>query len=85
VREKIMFKEIQRIILERCYQIVSRKTMLKDLDMDSLDKMELLMDLEDVLDINIPENVLREELTLQEIINLRETSNNSVPQKARLK
>lgn len=80
-----MFKEIQRIILERCYQIVSRKTMLKDLDMDSLDKMELLMDLEDVLDINIPENVLREELTLQEIINLRETSNNSVPQKARLK
>jgi acyl carrier protein len=80
-----MFKEIQRIILERCDQIVSRKTMLKDLDMDSLDKMELLMDLEDVLDINIPENVLREELTLQEIINLRETSNNSVPQKARLK
>jgi len=80
-----MFKEIQRIILERCDQIVSRKTMLKDLDMDSLDKMELLMDLEDVLDINIPENVLREELTLQEIINLRETSFSNVPQKAKLK
>lgn len=42
------------------------------------------MDLEDILDINIPENVLREDLTLQEIIDLREPDF-VMPQKARLK
>jgi len=79
-----MFEKIQKVILERCDQIVSRRTKLQDLDMDSLDKMELLMDLEDILDINIPENVLREDLTLQEIIDLREPDF-VMPQKARLK
>jgi len=79
-----MFEKIQKVILERCDQIVSRRTKLQDLDMDSLDKMELLMDLEDILDINIPENVLREDLTLQEIIDLREPEV-VMPQKARLK
>jgi len=79
-----MFEKIQKIILERCDQIVSRRTKLQELDMDSLDKMELLMDLEDILDINIPENVLREDLTLQEIIDLREPDF-VMPQKARLK
>jgi acyl carrier protein len=79
-----MFEKIQKVILERCDQIVSKKTKLRELDMDSLDKMELLMDLEDILDINIPENVLREDLTLQEIIDLREPDV-VMPQKARLK
>jgi len=79
-----MFEKIQKVILERCDQIVSRRTKLQDLDMDSLDKMELLMDLEDILDINIPENVIREDLTLQQIIDLREPEE-VIPQKARLK
>jgi acyl carrier protein len=79
-----MFEKIQKVILERCDQIVSRRTKLQDLDMDSLDKMELLMDLEDILDINIPENVIREDLTLQQIIDLREPEE-VIPKKARLK
>jgi len=69
-----MFKKIQKIIFERCSQKVSRKTKLEELDMDSLDKMELIMEMETVLDVNIPENVLREETTFQDLLNLRKSS-----------
>lgn len=65
-----MFDEVKKIILQRCDQIVTRKTKLSEIDMDSLDKMELLMELEDLMDISIPENVLREDITIDEIINL---------------
>lgn len=76
-----MFDEVKKIILQRCDQIVTKKTKLSELDMDSLDKMELLMDIEDVMDISIPENVLRDDITIGELIELGKPIEQ--PQKAR--
>jgi acyl carrier protein len=66
-----MFKEIQKLILEKHNKKVTKRTKLKELEIDSLDSMELLMEMETVLDINIPENVLRQDITFGEILNLR--------------
>jgi acyl carrier protein len=66
-----MFKEIQKLILEKYNKKVTKRTKLKELEIDSLDSMELLMEMETVLDINIPENVLRQDITFGEILNLR--------------
>lgn len=66
-----MFEKIQKLILERHNTRVTRKTKLKELELESLDSLELIMEMETVLDMNIPENLLRQDVTFQDIINLR--------------
>lgn len=65
-----MFKKVQKIILERCNQLVKPTTKLEELDLDSLGRLELLMDIEDALEVNIPENIITNEMTIQDLINL---------------
>ena len=66
-----MFKAIKRLIKKEYQMEIGPNTKIKDLDMDSLDTLELVMRIEDVLDINIPMNVVSEDLTIQELIALK--------------
>jgi len=66
-----MFKAIKRLIKKEYQMEIDPSTRIKDLDMDSLDTLELVMRIEDVLDINIPINVVSEDLTIQELIALK--------------
>jgi acyl carrier protein len=65
-----MFKKVKKIILERCHQLVTPSTKIEELDLDSLGRLELIMDIEDALDMNIPESIITNEMTIQEVINL---------------
>jgi len=77
-----MFEKIKKIILERCHQLATPNTKIGELDLDSLGKLELIMDIEDVLNVNIPENIITNEMTIQEVINLG-NPNVSAVQKAK--
>ena len=66
-----MFKAIKRLVKKEYQMEIDPSTRIKDLDMDSLDTLELVMRIEDVLDINIPINVVSEDLTIQELIALK--------------
>jgi len=63
-----MFKLIKKVIKKE-YQIeIEMDTQIKELACDSLDRLELLMKIEDALDINIPENLISENSTIEELI-----------------
>jgi len=63
-----MFKLIKKVIKKE-YQIeIEMDTQIKELACDSLDRLELLMKIEDALDINIQENLISENSTIEELI-----------------
>jgi len=63
-----MFKLIKKVIKKE-YQIeIEMDTQIKELACDSLDRLELLMKIEDALDVNIPENLISENSTIEELI-----------------
>ena len=63
-----MFKLIKQVIKKE-YQIeIEMDTQIKDLACDSLDRLELLMKIEDALDVNIPENLVTENSTIEELM-----------------
>jgi acyl carrier protein len=67
-----MFKLIKQVIKKE-YQIeIEMNTPLKELACDSLDRLELLMKIEDALDVNIPENLITENSTIKELLDFKQ-------------
>jgi len=55
--------------IEKDYQYqITGDTKIKDFTIDSLDRLELLMKIEEIFDVNIPENLVNENMTVGEII-----------------
>lgn len=69
VNLKLDIFKILKHRIEKDYQYqITGDTKIKDFTIDSLDRLELLMKIEEIFDVNIPENLVNENMTVGEII-----------------
>ena len=66
-RRDVVFDVLGPIATEKGVELQDSTELATDLDLDSMRVMELMLDLEDRLDISIPQNILPELLTLADL------------------
>ena len=69
----MIFEKIQKIIAEElCVEpdhITLQADFMEDLEMDSLDVVEIIMSLEDEFGVEIPEDAVEEIKTVEDLVN----------------
>ena len=64
----IVFEVLRPLATEKGLELDGTTDLATDLDLDSMRIMELLLELEDRLDVSIPQNILPELQTLADLI-----------------
>lgn len=67
-RRARILEVLQPLAAERGVQLSDATELATDLDLDSMRVMELLLEIEDRLDVSIPQNILPELRTLEDLV-----------------
>lgn len=67
-RRDLVLEMLQPLAAEKGVELEDATELATDLDLDSMRVMELMFDLEDQLDISIPQNILPELQTLADLL-----------------
>ena len=67
-RRALIYEALQPLADEKGVELSDTTELAMDLDLDSMKVMELLLEIEDRLDVSIPQNILPNLLTLQDLV-----------------